>query len=87
VEIKSPGSIIKLPLSANREIQIKGAYGEVMVGISGGSARIKRASCPDGLCLRMGSISRPGQAIVCVPNHISVRIPGTCEEGIDGVTR
>lgn len=34
------------------------------------------AECPDKLCERTGWISRPGEAAVCLPNRIVIRIEG-----------
>ena len=60
-----------------------------VVVISGGSVSVTEASCKNQVCVRHGSISRPGESIVCLPNRLIVRIEnGASEEGggYDSVT-
>lgn len=48
--------------------------------------RVAAADCPDRLCVRTGTITRAGEAIACVPNHVVVvlrRADG--KEPFDGV--
>ena len=56
-----------------------------------GKVRVVESTCPDKVCVRTGWISRPGQAIVCLPNRIVVRIEGSAtgrnlESRFDAVT-
>lgn len=46
------------------------------VAISDGTIAITQADCPDQVCVKTGAISRSGQSIVCVPNHIVITIHG-----------
>lgn len=48
-------------------------YG-VTVEIKDGKVRISDSDCPDKICEKTGFITSPIQAIVCLPNRISVRI-------------
>ncbi|MCC8050638.1 MAG: NusG domain II-containing protein [Clostridiales bacterium] len=58
--------------------------------IADGKACMSEADCPDGLCIRQGSISLSGTMIVCLPNRVVVQVvdedseDGT-EEGYDAV--
>jgi Uncharacterized protein conserved in bacteria len=36
--------------------------------------RIKKANCPDQICVRTGYISEPGQTIVCLPHRVVIEI-------------
>mgnify|MGYP002852732780 CR=1 FL=1 len=38
------------------------------------SVCVSEATCPDGLCVNMGAISREGQTIVCLPHKLVVSI-------------
>lgn len=38
--------------------------------------RFIESECPDKLCERTGWISRPGEAAICLPNRIVIRIEG-----------
>lgn len=42
--------------------------------------------CPDGICWKTGWVSRPGQSIVCVPNHMTITLEGA-SDGVDSVLR
>jgi hypothetical protein len=42
--------------------------------------RIKQADCPDQLCVKWGAIRYPGQAIICLPHRVVVKIIGRQEE-------
>ena len=45
-----------------------------MLVIKDGHASIKNADCPDGLCIKQGSISKSNESIICLPNKLVVRI-------------
>ena len=42
--------------------------------------------CPNGICWKTGWVSRPGQSIVCVPNHTTITVEGGTGE-VDSVVR
>lgn len=50
--------------------------GLLTVIVGNGEVRVENPVCEDGLCERMGSISRSGESIVCLPNGITVEIVG-----------
>ena len=56
-------------------------YGQGKVRVSEKSDGI----CPDDICWRTGWISRSGQTVACVPNHMTVTLVGG--SGIDAVVR
>lgn len=45
-----------------------------------GQIQIKSASCPDMLCVKQGAISNGTLPIVCLPNHVQIKIVDTEEE-------
>ena len=49
------------------------------VKVEKGEISIIHANCPDLVCVKTGAISREGQSIICVPNHIVITIEGTSE--------
>ena len=59
-----------------------------VVVISGGTVSVTEASCKNQVCVKHGTISRPGESIVCLPNRLVVRIEDGSEEGggYDSVT-
>ncbi|MCD8006115.1 MAG: NusG domain II-containing protein [Oscillospiraceae bacterium] len=58
-------------LSKDVEIDVEGL---LTVVIEGGEVWVTDSTCPDGLCEGMGSISKSGESIVCLPNGIVVKI-------------
>lgn len=44
----------------------------VTIQVENDAVRVTDASCPDKDCVHRGFISRSGQSIVCLPNHLSV---------------
>ncbi len=67
------------------EIVIDGIVTNTLV-ISGGSADMVSANCPDKLCVHQNPVSRSNQNIVCLPNKVVVTVTGGgSEDGGDDV--
>ena len=55
--------------------------------IKDGEVRMTYADCPDKLCMHSRAISKAGENIVCLPNHVILKITGAGEEPeIDGLS-
>lgn len=55
--------------------------------IKDGEVRMTYADCPDKLCMHSRAISGAGENIVCLPNHVILKITGDGEEPeIDGLS-
>ena len=82
VQIRVDGELIRsFPLDSDMTCEIQGADGgRNLLVIRNGEAWIQEASCPDGLCMHMGKISRAGQSVICLPNKVVVEIAGN-EDG------
>lgn len=65
-------------LSTDGEYSLNG--GTNILVIKDGEACVTYASCPDGLCINQGKISKTGERIVCLPNKVMVEILGAEEE-------
>lgn len=88
IEISANGALYKrIPFSSSTEetIDLKTDLGENIVKISKGVVRILDADCPDKLCIKEGSISNPGQSLVCLPNKVVVEIKGIKDAETDDV--
>ncbi len=58
--------------------------GSVTVEVKNGKVSVTDSDCPDKTCVRTGEISKSGEAVVCVPNKVSIEIIGEkSEEDID----
>ena len=77
------GRIAELPLNKD-EVYPFDEYG-VTVEVKDRSVRILYSDCPDKVCENTGFISSPTQAVVCLPNRISVRIIDDTDSNIDVV--
>ena len=64
--------------------EIKTDLGSVFVEIGSDYAMIKDSPCKSKLCVKTGKITKSGQAAVCLPCRVSVRIGG--ESRYDGIT-
>ena len=59
------------PLSDNCEIDI---YGKNTVVIENGSVYMKKASCPDKLCIHQGKVWDSSKKIICLPNKVIIEV-------------
>ncbi|MDR7857056.1 NusG domain II-containing protein [Tissierella sp.] len=70
-----------------KTIPIETEFGYNLVEIGDGTVRVIEASCPDELDVKQGSISAPGQIIVCLPNRLVIEIKGSSEvPGVDNIS-
>ncbi len=83
-EVRASGEKFVIPLPAETTLALAGPAGSTVVSIRGRAVRVVRSDCPAKLCVRTGEISRPGQAIICVPNRVVVRLSG---REVDAITR
>ncbi len=58
--------------------------GHNVIVLSGKSARMVSADCRDQVCVRTGMLTRAGQAAVCLPNRVVLKIVGETGE-IDAI--
>ena len=53
--------------------------------IRDGRVRMTEADCPDKVCVRSREISKAGESIVCLPNHVILKITGSESSEIDSI--
>ena len=73
--------VARYPLDEDGEYSLNGGT-NIMV-VSEGEAYIREASCPDGLCVGQGRISRAGQTVVCLPNRLMLEIVGAEDPDVE----
>lgn len=84
--IRLEGQVIeRLALHKDRQLVVQGPLGETVIEVQQGQVRVVRSPGPQQICVRQGWIQKPGEALICLPNRITVEIPGN--SGIDGITR
>ncbi|MDD5089849.1 MAG: NusG domain II-containing protein [Candidatus Wallbacteria bacterium] len=70
------GSADVMRLEPDRIFDISGPY-PLRLRFENNTVRVEKSSCPAGICRHHGSISRPGEVIICLPNRVSVKITGS----------
>jgi hypothetical protein len=89
--LSTPLSI--LPASDGSSWHFQGPAGGIKLSYQPGKGvYVEEASCPDQVCVKTGLIDEAGQAIVCAPNQIIVRLSALREpagggEELDGVLK
>lgn len=78
--------VAELALSAESEREIQGTRGKLVLGVAGGRAALKYASCTHKTCMKMGPLDKAGQNLVCIPNEVRIRVAGRNETGIDSLS-
>ena len=73
-------------VEVNRVVEVEGPVGMTRVVIEDGKAWVEDSDCREKICIKMGTLSRPGEEAVCLPNRIIVQMKGE-RGGIDGVSR
>ena len=88
VEVKVDGNIISIEDLSNSGIfSVDGLIGTTEFEIKDNCVKVISAPCPGKHCIKQGSISKPGQSIICVPNHLIITIKGNNTDNIDAVTK
>jgi len=80
-------TLYRLSLTSDRLITIDAKTGEVKVCSQNGRVCISESSCPLKICVKTGWINKPGEAIICVPNRIVIRIEGEKRGKSDAITQ
>ena len=73
------------PLSEDRTIPVLSNGHALTVVIEDGAVSVAASDCPDQVCVNSGSVSKAGQAVVCVPAQVTVRIGGSPASDADAV--
>ena len=75
---------VELTDTTDRTIDLDGHN---VIVLSGKTAVMQSADCPDQVCVHIGWLSRSGQSAACVPAGIAVQVTGETDDGIDAVAR
>jgi hypothetical protein len=84
--VRLDGQIVhQLSLAKDQEVTVVGPAGETVIRVQGGRVRVLRSPGAQEICMRQGWIHKPGEALICLPNHVTIEIPG--DSGIDAISR
>jgi len=65
-----------IPANIDTIVTVNGRLGPIVIEIKNGSAYVKSSSCSGKICVKTGAITKPGQAIACVPNRLLIIAEG-----------
>lgn len=82
VVVKVDGQVLYTKSFSKETTQkkIETAYGYNLLEIGPDYVQVISASCPNKLDVKQGKISRVGESIICLPNHLLVTIEGEVDE-------
>ena len=73
---------VELTDTTDRTIDLDGHN---VIVLSGKTAVMQPADCPDQVCVRTGRLTRAGQVAVCLPHRVILKLTGTSTDGIDAI--
>ena len=86
VVVKKDSSIVYTAnlseISEGSEIEIDDEYHIILKVMSDG-VQVISSDCGDKVCVNTGKITKSGQAVVCLPAHVSVALKGGEASDID----
>jgi hypothetical protein len=75
--ITAPGAAdLRVDLSTDATLQVRGRLGESHVEVRGGQVRFVDSPCVGRYCVHAGWLSRSGQVAACLPNGIVIELMG-----------
>lgn len=63
-------------IQGEKTVEIDNEFGKNVIVIDNNGAKITQSSCPDGLEIKSGKITKSGQSLICLPNRLVVRLEG-----------
>lgn len=88
-EIKVKGRVVQeLLLTGNdnsKEYSVHGPLGVSTFEVRGNKIKMLSSPCPDKICIKQGWIENDKQAIICVPNQVSITLKQKSE--LDEITQ
>lgn len=71
-------------INQTSEFSLKTKHGVVQIKIKDNKAYILSSPCKDKLCIKQGSISKPGETIACLPEKVLLIIKNEEENILSG---
>lgn len=72
---------LEVPLGTDGLYPVQAGSVRMVIEVRGGRVRVAESTCPHRLCALLGWISRPGQAIVCVPGRAVIHVEPAGDPG------
>ena len=77
----------KLDLNKNQEYRVNVDNGYNIIRIKDKKAKIKESDCSNQTCVNMGTISKDGQTLICLPHKVEVTIVSDDKSEVDAIAR
>ena len=79
--------VIQAPLADDKRFSVDGPLGKTEVEIKDKRVRVTDSPCGRKTCVYAGWIDKPYQTIICMPNHVMIRLTGNGDNNeLDGIT-
>ena len=79
VSVSCGGERTVYPISENRVINVESNGEKLKIVIDSRAVYVEESTCRDGICMKAGRISRPGDSLICVPAGVSITVNGETE--------
>ena len=83
IRVTSADAAWLLRPDTDQVLEVAGPLGNNRIVVQDGSVFVESAPCGNQICVKTGSVSRPGQWIACLPNRVFVAVEGGPDEQID----
>lgn len=75
----------RFPLARTERVYTSNGY-TLHVSAAAEGVRVASSDCPNRDCVRMGTIRRTGESIICLPAGIVILLTGDAAEAVDAVS-
>ena len=83
IRVTAPEATWLLRPDQDQVLEVTGPLGINRIVVRGGEVFVAAAPCANQICVKTGTVSRPGQWIACLPNRVFVAVEGGGDEQID----
>lgn len=83
IRVTAPEATWLLRPEQDQALDVTGPLGSNRIVVRGGEVFVESAPCANQICVKTGTVSRPGQWIACLPNRVFVAVEGSGEEQVD----
>ncbi len=74
-------------LSIDKQYDIETKYGNNKLNIKDGKVSVVEASCDNRICILHNPIGKSGESIICIPNHLVIKIEASGRQEVDDIAK
>ena len=83
IRVTAPEATWLLRPDEDQVLNVSGPLGSNRIVVRGGEVFVESAPCANQICVKTGTVARPGQWIACLPNRVFVAVEGGANDNID----